>query len=175
MKSRLEGEGRGQSTRPSLPSSFSERESGTGSSILENLFAGQDIGENGEEREIQGGVGPGGRPLLFRLLADAAETLLDNLARNGTPSPAPRRGAPRLHHQQRQPFLAQSLHSAGSNQRHRRAALLKLCCFLGRGREGMGGSGSPGVPGWGRSSASPGQQGEEQEPWSRVRAPGNAV
>lgn len=47
---------------------------------------------------------------------------------------------------QRQLFLAQSLHSAGSNQRHRRAAFLKLCCFPGRGREGIGGTGSPRAP-----------------------------
>lgn len=48
---------------------------------------------------------------------------------------------------QRQQFLAWGLHSAGINQRSRRAAFLKPCCFLGRGRWGIGGIRSTGAPG----------------------------
>lgn len=82
--------------------------------------------------------GPGGRPLLFRLLADAAETLLDNLARNGTPSPAPRRGAPRLHHQAKAAISCTEFAQCRKQSETQKSSLTEALLLSGPRKRGNG-------------------------------------
>lgn len=162
-ESRLEKTGDNESAFPSPPGSSSERTQYRKQHFKDPLsvwgYRRRECRGGDERGRGQQGSGP---PLIHRLEATAGPPL----GPEGRAVSLPPGGGQLSTMSSKGSNFLQSLHSAGSNQRNRTADSLKPCCFLGRGRWGLGVSEVLGaLEPQGEEHRSPGQQGEEQEPW----------